>query len=186
MKEKYAFVGGFNNGYAFVRSYTEFNNKGLIDSNGVEVIPPEYFAIVGQVSDNFLIGVCQHMTKYYRTVDWDNECEGPDYVYDGYIYYLLDKAGHKFRLDIDSRCDVTYESGYSDGGSHFTFKYQRNSNSNYYDVFESYTFFPGEEFVLISSCDKKYIQYFNGKRKEISYDELEGYTKQSKQLVLKK
>lgn len=186
MKKDYAFIGEFNNGYAFVHSYADHNNKGLIDSNGVEVIPPEYFAIVGQISDNFLIGVCKCVKKCYRAIDWDNENRGPDYVYGGYIYYLLDKEGHKFCLDIDSRCEVTYESGYSDGGSHFTFKYQKNSNSNYYDVFKSYTFYPGEDFVLIRSYDENYIQYFDGKSKKISYNELERYVQQTKELRLQR
>ena len=142
MPRNYAFVGEFNNGYAFIGSRADFNSIGLIDNNGVEVLPTEYHDIVGCISDNFMIGVCMCMKKCYRSVDWDNEYTGYDYVHDGYLYYLLDKEGQKFRLDIDSRCMVNYEGEYNDG-SLFKFTYKKDSYSDYYDVFKSYTFYPG-------------------------------------------
>lgn len=186
MKKKYCSVGKFNNGYAFVRTNADTNNIGLINRDGIEVIPTEYFDIVGSVDDDFLIGVYKVMEKCDPVIDWDNDVCTSYSVYKGNIYYLLDKEGHKFRLNIDTKCKVTYESNYSDGGSHFVFTNKSNRDSKHYDAYEKYAFYPGKNFVLICTSDESYIQYFSGEIQKVSCDKLADYIEETKQLKLQR
>lgn len=175
MMKSYYYTSKFIDGYAFVRDPNS-GEQGLINSDGIEIIPVEYTYFIGSIYDQFMIGYKLEKELVPTPVDYDIDNFSYNYIYKE-SFYLIDKDGHKFYLNFHPESKVTYcgKNNY-DGSIKFyeEYEYKEHPYACYRKNFYYYNIYPGDNFVIIEKVgEKTYIQYFDGTKEKIDNKQLE-------------